>query len=66
MYCASAGKEDFVELLLQNHANTLLESLDGFKAIDLAVTPKIVKMLKDANLHDATNNDSKVLWRTSL
>jgi ankyrin repeat protein len=50
MYCASAGKEDFVELLLQNNANTLLESLDGFKAIDLAVTPKIVKMLKNANL----------------
>ena len=50
MYCASAGKEDFVELLLQNNANTQLESLDGFKAIDLAVTPKIVKMLKYATL----------------
>lgn len=50
MYCASAGKEDFVELLLQNNANTQLESLDGFKAIDLAVTPKIVKMLKHANV----------------
>ncbi len=46
MYCASAGKEDFVELLLQNNAKTQLESLDGFKAIDLAVTPKIVKLLK--------------------
>lgn len=50
MYCASSGKEDFVELLLQNNANTQLESLDGFKAIDLAVTPKIVKMLKNAML----------------
>jgi len=48
MYCASAGKEDFVELLLENNANSVIENLDGFKAIDLAVTPKIVKMLKNA------------------
>lgn len=46
MYCASAGKEDFVELLIQHGANIQLENLDGFKAIDLAVTPKIVKLLK--------------------
>lgn len=48
MYCASAGKEDFVRLLIQYSANTQIESLDGFKAIDLAVTSKIVKLLKDA------------------
>ena len=48
MYCASAGKDDFVELLLKYGANTKFESLDGFKAIDLAVTPKIVKLLKNA------------------
>lgn len=50
MYCASAGKDDFVELLLKHKARTDFESLDGFKAIDLAVTPKIVKLLKNANL----------------
>lgn len=50
MYCASAGKEDFVELLLKYKAKTDVESLDGFKAIDLAVTPKIVKLLKNAKL----------------
>lgn len=48
MYCASAGKDDFVELLLNHNAETNLVSLDGFKAIDLAVTPKIVKLLKNA------------------
>ena len=50
MYCASAGKEDFVELLLKYKARTNFESLDGFKAIDLAVTSKIVKLLKNATL----------------
>ena len=50
MYCASAGKDDFVELLLKYNAKTDFESLDGFKAIDLAVTPKIVKLLKNANI----------------
>lgn len=50
MYCASAGKDDFVELLLKYKAGTEFESLDGFKAIDLAVTPKIVKLLKNAKL----------------
>jgi ankyrin repeat protein len=50
MYCASAGKEDFVGLLLKYNARIDVESLDGFKAIDLAVTPKIVKLLKNANI----------------
>jgi len=46
MYSASAGKEDMVKLLLEAGANKTLENLDSFKAIDLAVTPKIFKMLK--------------------
>lgn len=46
MYSASAGKGDMVKLLLEAGANEELENLDGFKAIDLAVTPKIFKMLK--------------------
>ena len=50
MYCASAGKDDFIELLLKYKARTDLKSLDGFKAIDLAVTSKIVKLLKNAEL----------------
>lgn len=50
MYCASAGKEDFVRLLLEYGANSQIESLDGFKAIDLSVTPKIVKLLKNAKV----------------
>lgn len=50
MYCASAGKDDFVKLLLENGADATLENLDGFKAIDLAVTPKIFKMLKNATV----------------
>jgi ankyrin repeat protein len=50
MYCASAGKDIFVELLIKHKANTELISLDDFKAIDLAVTPKIVKLLKNAKV----------------
>lgn len=46
MYSASAGKEDMVKLLLQFGANKEIENLDGFKAIDLAVTPKIFKLLR--------------------
>lgn len=50
MYCASTGKDIFVELLIKHKANTELMSLDDFKAIDLAVTPKIVKLLKNAKV----------------
>lgn len=46
MYSASAGKEDMVKLLLSHGADKTLENLDGFKAIDLAVTPRIFKLLK--------------------
>ncbi|WP_320035649.1 ankyrin repeat domain-containing protein [Halarcobacter sp.] len=53
MYCASAGKDDFVKLLIENNADVTLENLDGFKAIDLAVTPKIFKMLKNATAPQA-------------
>jgi uncharacterized protein len=46
MYSASAGKSDMVKLLLEFGADTQLENLDGFKAIDLAATPTIYKALK--------------------
>jgi len=46
MYSASAGKEDMVKLLLKAGANKELKNLDDFKAIDLAVTPRIFKLLK--------------------
>ena len=46
MYSASAGKEDMVKLLLEAGANKELKNLDDFKAIDLAVTPTIFKLLK--------------------
>jgi ankyrin repeat protein len=46
MYSASAGKEDMVKLLLSHGADKTLENLDGFKAIDLAVTPRIFKLLR--------------------
>lgn len=46
MYCASAGKEDMTKVLLQYGADKEIINLDGFKAIDLAASPKIYKMLK--------------------
>lgn len=46
MYSASAGKTDMVKLLVEYGADKSLESLDGFKAIDLAVSPTIYKLLK--------------------
>lgn len=46
MYSASAGKEDMVKLLLDCGANKELVNLDDFKAIDLACTPRIYKLLK--------------------
>jgi len=46
MYCASSGKEAMTRLLLAFHADTSLANLDDFKAIDLASTPTIYKMLK--------------------
>jgi ankyrin repeat protein len=46
MYCASSGKENMVRMLLEYGANRELENLDGFKAIDLAITPRIYRMLK--------------------
>lgn len=46
MYCASSGKEEMTWLLLTFFADMHLSNLDGFKAIDLASTPTIYKMLK--------------------
>jgi ankyrin repeat protein len=47
MYCASAGKLNMVKLLLSYGADKELKSLDGFKAIDLASTTSIYKVLRD-------------------
>jgi ankyrin repeat protein len=49
MYSASSGKEKMVKLLLQHNANVQIENLDGFKALDLAATPTIYRLLKDAS-----------------
>jgi ankyrin repeat protein len=46
MYCASSGKEAMVAMLLEYGADKEIENLDGFRAIDLAVTPKIYKLLR--------------------
>lgn len=46
MYSASAGKADMVKLLVEFGADKRIENLDGFKAIDLATTPSIYRMLK--------------------
>ena len=46
MYCASAGKNSMVELLLNYNANKELTNLDDFKAIDLAANSTIYKMLR--------------------
>lgn len=46
MYSSSAGKADMVKLLVESGADKNLESLDGFKAVDLATTPTIYRILK--------------------
>lgn len=46
MYSASAGKVDMVKLLVEFGADKSIENLDGFKAVDLATTPTIYKLLK--------------------
>jgi len=46
MYSASAGKADMVKLLVEYGANKTIENLDGFKAVDLATTPTIYRLLK--------------------
>jgi ankyrin repeat protein len=46
MYSASAGKADMVKLLLEYGADKDIKNLDDFKAVDLAITPTIYKLLK--------------------
>jgi len=46
MYSASAGKVDMVKLLVEYGADKSIENLDGFKAVDLAITPTIYRLLK--------------------
>lgn len=47
MYCASSGKEAMVKLLLSCGADSTIANLAGFKAIDLASTPTIYRLLKN-------------------
>lgn len=46
MYSASAGKADMVKLLIEAGADKSIRNLDDFRAIDLAATPTIYKLLK--------------------
>ena len=48
MYAASSGKEEMVTLLIDAGADVRIENPDGFTALDLAVTPKILKLLRAA------------------
>lgn len=49
MYAASSGKENIVSLLIDAGANVRIKNPDDFSALDLAVTPKILKMLRNAS-----------------
>ena len=46
MYAASSGKEEIVSLLVDAGADVRIKSPDDFTALDLAVTPKILRKLK--------------------
>lgn len=48
MYAASSEREKIVEILINAGADITLKTPDDFKAIDLAVTPKILKLLRNA------------------
>jgi thiosulfate/3-mercaptopyruvate sulfurtransferase len=47
IYAASAGKTAIVRLLLDAGADTTLETLDGFTALDVAATRACLEMLRD-------------------
>jgi ankyrin repeat protein len=48
MYAASSAKETMVQMLVDAGADVTIQSPDDFSALDLAVTPKILKILKRA------------------
>lgn len=48
MYTASSGKESMVKMLLDAGADASIKNPDDFTALELAVTPKILKMLRSA------------------
>jgi thiosulfate/3-mercaptopyruvate sulfurtransferase len=48
IYAASAGKTAIVQLLLDAGADTTLETLDGFTALELAANRACMKMLRAA------------------
>jgi len=47
MYAASSAKEEMVEMLLEAGADVKIKNHDDFTALDLAVTPKILKMMRE-------------------
>jgi len=46
MYVASSGKELMVKMLLDAGADVHIKNPDDFTALELAVTPKILRMLR--------------------
>ena len=50
MYAASSGKEKMVKMLLDAGADCRIKNPDDFSALDLAVTPAILKRLRNAQL----------------
>jgi thiosulfate/3-mercaptopyruvate sulfurtransferase len=51
IYAASAGKSEIVRLLLDAGADTTLETLDGFTALDVAANLACIEMLRDRHKH---------------
>lgn len=46
MYAASSGKETMVQMLVDAGADVSIKNPDDFTALDLAVTPKILRLLR--------------------
>ena len=53
MYAASTGKTAIVQLLLDAGADTALETLDGFTALDLVANRACMKLLRATYLQAA-------------
>jgi ankyrin repeat protein len=46
MYAASSGKEEIVSMLVDAGADVHIKNPDDFSALDLAITPKILRTLQ--------------------
>lgn len=68
MYAASAGKAAIVERLLAHGADVTPETLDGFTAIDLAVTVECLTLLRRASRTErkAEADATQRVWAGSL